>query len=153
MPTQLELRALFVYDGIYGGLVWRHSKRKQRSGKTVGTHRRGYINLHLNGRYLYIHRIIWVMHFGPIPKHKVIDHINGIKDDNRIENLRLVSVIENNRNMSWHRAGKARGVRKQANASTWMARIRVKGEQKYLGSFKTKKEAIHARQLAEQRYG
>lgn len=55
----------------------------------------GYVLVGLNGKKIMAHRIIWEMHNGPIPKGMFIDHINGIKDDNRIENLQLVTSKQN----------------------------------------------------------
>ncbi len=55
----------------------------------------GYVRFKLNGKLKFAHRVIWEMFNGKIPEGKVIDHINGIKDDNRIENLRLTTQRQN----------------------------------------------------------
>ena len=55
----------------------------------------GYKRLTVNKKLTTCHRIVWEMHNGPIPKDKCIDHINRVRDDNRIENLRLVTSSEN----------------------------------------------------------
>lgn len=56
----------------------------------------GYWVVGLKGEYWLVHLIIWVMHYGnEIPDDKMIDHINRNKADNRIENLRLVSMSHN----------------------------------------------------------
>ena len=55
----------------------------------------GYKRLTINKKLTSCHRIIWEMHNGDIPKGMCIDHINRVRDDNRIENLRLVTQTEN----------------------------------------------------------
>jgi hypothetical protein len=50
----------------------------------------GYIRISRNGKVVYLHRWIWEQIFGPIPDGWEIDHINGVRTDNRLENLRCV---------------------------------------------------------------
>ena len=89
----------YDYDDRSGLLV------NRRTGKVVkGTifnkwGYRGFCFWHSGrGRYLSMHRAIWVWHYGYFPA-LTIDHINGNKSDNRIENLREVCQTENNLNM------------------------------------------------------
>lgn len=56
---------------------------------------KGYMRIRLGDQFDYVHRLIWEHVNGPIPKGMHIDHINGVRDDNRIENLRLVTPKEN----------------------------------------------------------
>ncbi len=55
----------------------------------------GYKRLTVNKKLTSCHRIIWEMHNGAIPKGLEVDHINRVPDDNRIENLRLVTRSQN----------------------------------------------------------
>ena len=55
----------------------------------------GYKRLTINKKLTSCHRIVWEMHNGAIPKGMCIDHINRVRDDNRIENLRLVTSSQN----------------------------------------------------------
>ena len=55
-----------------------------------------------NGKQTYVHRVVWEQAHGPIPKGMVIDHINGDRHDNRLENLRLVTRQQNQMNMKRH---------------------------------------------------
>ncbi len=58
----------------------------------------GYVMLNVNGIPRRYHRIIWEEAYGPIPEGYHIDHINGVKDDNRLENLRLATNQQNSSN-------------------------------------------------------
>ena len=61
----------------------------------VGTYRNGYIRVSIKGKSYSVHRLVYETFNGKIPKNMVLDHINGIRDDNRLENLRCVSQSEN----------------------------------------------------------
>ncbi|WEL95464.1 HNH endonuclease [Escherichia virus ECH1] len=60
----------------------------------------GYIMVQALNKRMLAHRVVWEMHNGSITNGMHIDHLNHIRNDNRIENLRLVSRTENNRNKS-----------------------------------------------------
>ncbi len=60
-----------------------------------GSYRDGYIRINTNNFTVSAHRVVWETFVGPIKDGMVIDHINGIRDDNRLENLREVSQSEN----------------------------------------------------------
>lgn len=81
-----------------GKLYWKIStNRNAKAGSKVGGKcSNGYISIGLLGKRYYAHRVIWEMHNGPIPKELTIDHINGVRDDNRIENLQLLTQTQNN---------------------------------------------------------
>lgn len=60
-----------------------------------GTNRNGYLRMQIDGKFYSVHRLVYETFFGEIPEGMVIDHINGIRDDNRIENLRCITQSEN----------------------------------------------------------
>lgn len=59
----------------------------------------GYIRISRNGKIHFMHRWIWEQVYGPIPDNWQIDHINGVRTDNRLENLRCIPQAANKRNM------------------------------------------------------
>lgn len=97
------------------------------------------------GAKIYAHRAAWLICFGEGPG--VIDHINGNRSDNRIENLRSVSTAENARNSSIgknNRSGHI-GVNWCKATSSWRATIWLDGSQKHLGVFDRIEDAVRAR--------
>ena len=63
-----------------------------------GSLRNDYVRFNLHGTLYSAHRLVYETFIGPIPQGMIIDHINGIKDDNRLENLRCISQSENAQN-------------------------------------------------------
>tara|TARA_R110002153_G_scaffold64566_2_gene172936 strand:- start:75 stop:518 length:444 start_codon:yes stop_codon:yes gene_type:complete len=90
-----ELNKYFEYKD--GKLYWKVStSNRVKVGQEVGNKaNNGYIEFQCNGKRFYTHRVVWEMFNGKIPEGLQIDHINGIKDDNRIENLQLVTNKQN----------------------------------------------------------
>lgn len=105
------LRSLFLYDPVTGRLHHKANRRRVKAGSYADSTRRadGYrqVALRLDGKQyqLKAHRVAWILAHGAIPHGKQIDHINGIRDDNRLCNLRLVTQRENDQNRR-----KARGI-------------------------------------------
>jgi len=130
------------------------------SGKKAGrVQRAGYKEYHqvkVKGRAYYSHRVIWIMINGPIPDGLFIDHMNGCGTDNRIENLRLVVPLENNRNKRRSSRGSASGytgVTFDKNSGKWKAHVQVGSSHKNLGLFDCKHEAYRKRREADVKYG
>ncbi len=128
-----ELKSKFYYKN--GFLI-------KKNEKIAGClHKSGYRQVRI-GKLIYpAHRLIWVYHYGSIDETLQIDHINGIKDDNRIENLRLVSAQENCYNRS---RLNAKGYTKHKETGKWQSSISIDGEFKYLGLFALEQEARNA---------
>jgi len=114
----------------------------------------GYKSAVIRGFRTGAHRVAWAMHYGSWPKH-TIDHINGDKTDNRIENLRDVTKSENCRNVSIGKNNKSGilGVRWRESRNTWEADLRYNRKIVFYGRYKCLGEAIQARRNAEAEYG
>lgn len=96
------------------------------------------------GSYLY-HRVLWVLyHHEDIPEDMQIDHINGIRSDNRIENLRVVSKRENDQNKKVHRDGHLNGTYLVPGYSVYGAQIQIDKKRANLGRYPTEQEAERA---------
>ena len=88
-----------VYSHKYmtsnGNTFYHHISDEPVKKLTTKKDNRGYIKILLNGKYLSIHRLLALL-FIPNPESKEqVNHINGIKDDNRIENLEWCTNREN----------------------------------------------------------
>lgn len=93
-----EMRDILEYDPDTGVFIWLRTKAKARAGEEAGfidVH--GYRRISINGIKHYAHRLAWWFVHQEWPQH-VIDHINRIRTDNRIINLRSVTQKENGLN-------------------------------------------------------
>lgn len=168
------LRRLLIYDHNTGALTWRKrsadlfedgSRAAQHNcnwwngryaGKAALTansglgYRRGKV---LNQNCL-AHRVAWAIVHGKWPSED-IDHINGVKDDNRIANLRNVTHSENLKNQAMYSNNTSGvvGVSWDNANSKWLTVIWADGKKKHLGRFKDKDDAIAARSVAEKMFG
>lgn len=93
---------------------------------------------------LYVHRLAWALHYGAWPKNE-IDHINGVKSDNRLSNLREANRSENQRNVGKKASSSSqlKGASFHKKHRLWRARIRHDGASLHLGWFNSE-EAAHA---------
>ncbi len=149
MINQEMLKERYTYDSENGTL---HHKKKKgvQEGDVVGCYDRdGYlttlINFNNKRKGYRVHRLVWMFVYGKMPEGH-IDHINHIRDDNRIENLRDVAPIENSRNKLGV-GNKVMGVNKIKNK--WSVTIGVKNNNTYLGLYDTYEEAVLVRKEAE----
>jgi len=118
------------------GEVWMPPVRKKLGRRTI----------RFNGKRRYFSRVLWAAFNGPIPKGMNIDHINGDKSDDRLENLRCVTPSENNMAFNKPRAGTSgyRGVHFCKERGKWVSTISKDGKRITLGRFDSPKlAAIH----------
>jgi hypothetical protein len=133
-------------------------KYNNESGEIIGinglpirkTNAYGYIVCSFKINYkrysIYSHRLAWFLHYGLTPQ-KTIDHIDGNKKNNRIENLRDVSHQENQFNLT-----KAKGYSWDPINKKFAARIKLNNRNKFLGRFNTEEEARNAYLKAKEKY-
>jgi len=151
-PTIEELRGFFNYHIKSGTLTWADkAPRGATPGAEAGTlEAHGYRRVSIGGRLFRTHRIVWAVVTGAWPEFEV-DHINGIRDDNRMCNLKAVTSSENSRNMKrfcTNTSGVA-GVAWMSSRNKWRARIQVEGIEMHLGLFDNLAEAARVRKAAE----
>jgi len=119
---------------------------------------KGYCKLsfNINGKFkgFAVHRLAWLITYGKWPDGD-LDHINHIKTDNRIANLREVSNLENSKNKPRRKDNKSgtTGVGWSNQSNRWMSSIRIDGHLKHLGTFIDYHEAVNTRKNAEVLYG
>ena len=160
--TQQALHEVLSYDAATGIFMWLERLddigwTRKMAGKEAGSNDRsvGYRRIGMFGREFWAHRLAWLYVHGRMPyaKHE-IDHINGDKLDNRIENLREVSHGQNGQNTGLrvnNRSG-IKGVSWAASRGNWLATITVHGKMRNLGRFDTLEDAAAARRAAEIEY-
>lgn len=144
--TKEGVREVFEYKN--GVLYYRRDTGIHRAGEQAGNWAwGGYINICLDGRNYREHRLIYLYHHGYLPK--MLDHINRIAYDNRIENLREATPSQNqaNRKLKTGCSSRFKGVsfyKYRRLKKHWMAYIRVDGHKRRLGYFAAEKEAARA---------
>lgn len=123
-----------------GRLFWKkvtHPNKQYLVGEEAGSiHKTGYRHVTWLGGIHKVHRLIFITVNGYLPKE--IDHINGNRLDNRIENLREVTRSQNQYNKSRCRNNTSgyRGVSWHEKSKAWTVRIAVAGKPIRLGYFK-----------------
>ena len=115
----------------------------------------GYLYCWYEGKRKLHHRFIWEQAHGPVPSGSEIDHINGVRTDNRLENLRLVTRQENMQNTKIYNTNKSgvTGVSWCKRKQRWRAVIMGDAKQTHLGYFGEWFEAVCARMSANNIYG
>ena len=146
--TQELLKEHFEYRD--GHLWWaKPTAKRVRVGQQFGScYNTGYMVGGLKGKIYLEHRLIWLYHYGVWPKGH-IDHINGARDDNRIENLRESTRQQNMFNRkSFGKTSGYKGVSWSKAGKKWLAQYTYKGKIYYLGLYETEEEAAEAYQKA-----
>lgn len=146
--TQELLQELFDYrdDGTF---TWKASPcRRIPAGAVAGTtepNSRGYMRVKIEGKEYTTHRLVYLYHHGELPE--IVDHINRIKDDNKIENLRGATRCQNAWNVEGSPDAKvsSKGITyRRGKPKPWVAELRHNGRRVLHLSCKTRAEAEQA---------
>lgn len=150
-----RLHELLICDADSGVLRWRHQLQNgipagSRAGCLTS---RGYRQVTVDKRLLLEHRVVFAMVHGRWPL-LGIDHANGVRDDNRVSNLREATQSQNMGNMRKHKTSVLKGVYRTRPGGCFAARIGFGKDVKRLGFFRTAEEA-HAAYVraAVERFG
>ena len=148
--TEEEITQEFLKEHLEyrDGYLWwfKPTSIRVKIGQQFGScHNGGYRRGMLKSKNCYEHRLIWFYHYGKWPKDQ-IDHINGIKDDNRIENLREATKQQNQFNRKSERGSSSqyKGVSWCKLSKKWRAYYQHKGKLYHLGLYETEEEAAEA---------
>jgi hypothetical protein len=145
-PSKERLLELFEYkDGILFNRTTRG--RRGKKGARVGTgNGHGYLQTRIDGKQYVLHRLIYIMHNGDIEEGLCIDHIDGDPSNNRIDNLRKVTLQENQFNRPT-----AKGYYWQKAKQKYHAKIFIDGKAKFLGLFDLEEDAAQAYRVAKEK--
>lgn len=148
MLTQAELQSQLFYNpetGLFTRLV--SNNKKHKVGDIAGgiNQTSGYFCIKLFNKRYHSHRLAWLYVYGEFPSLN-IDHINRIRTDNRISNLRIATNSENQQNRIKCTNNKAgyKGVYKTKNYDKYVAQATLNGKHIYIGHFNSAKEASDA---------
>ncbi len=142
-----ELTPIPGWEGKYSitenGHVWSHIHNRWRK---LCASRGGYLYFRVHGaeKQLWVHRVMALVFSGPIPEGMVVDHINRNNQDNRKENIRIVTRAEN----QWNRKRDSKNTSGYAGVvkhrDRWHAKMMVKGRRISFGVFTDPKLAHEA---------
>jgi hypothetical protein len=152
MIEQKTLQDILRYDPETGKMFWRFRHRdmfetnqqfktwntrySEKEAFTAGDGK-GYRQGAIFGNVCLAHRVVWTLLHGEIPPGMQIDHINGVKSDNRASNLRLATPAQNMYNVGKraHNTSGVKGVTWSKSAKKWQAQISVSGKTQVIGYF------------------
>lgn len=133
-----------MLDELIAGLIYQPDGRlvKKSTGRLGDTQTAfGYRKVSLDKGSLgrireFAHRLVWNIHYGAIPEGMVVDHINGDKLDNRIENLRLATKSQNAQNSS-----KAKGYWFSPREGLFRVQIKLNRKSQHVGFYSSEADA------------
>ena len=151
-----DINKSISYDENTGEFTWKSDVgRKIKKGTKAGSKCKdsGYVKIRFKGKNISAHRLAWFIVYGYDPR--VVDHLNGVRDDNRISNIRDVTVTENNRNHKFRSTNSSGydGVYFRIDRGLWLAQISSNGKNIYLGYHESAEIAHKIRVAALEIYG
>jgi hypothetical protein len=147
----MKITDYLSYNEITGEFIWiKSTSNRCKIGKKAGClDKHGYVVIRFNNKLYKAHRLAWLFFYNCEPE--IIDHINRDRKDNRIINLRSVSMKENGLNKSIAKNNKTKktGVSYCNFYKKYVSYIDIDGKRKNLGYRKSLKEAIELRKKWE----
>lgn len=145
--TAASLREQFLYDPLTGVFTRRRENHpKFKAGQPAGSiDHYGYRVLSIANVAYKAHRLAWLYVHGEWPVGH-LDHRNGIKNDNRLDNLRIAARLGNatNRGKFKNNTSGYKGVSYCKRSLKWSAHVQADKQQRHLGYFSTPEEAYAA---------
>ena len=145
MITQAKVLELYEYKN--GELYWKKSGKKA-GGNSVNSDGRKSISV--DGKRYLASRVIFLHQHGYLPL--MIDHINGTKTDNRIENLRPATYLQNNQNAKIRKDNTSNVKNVCLKNNKWYVQLRINGKRKSFGYFNDLELADLVAQEARNKY-
>lgn len=153
--TQERLKQVVSFEPTTGVFTRILKAKRAVIGRELGYKKsNGYIALSIDGQKYFAHRLAWLYVYGEFPKHDV-DHIDGDRANNKIENLRDVTRSVNLQNLKAAKShNKSTGVLGAYLhiSGKFMSRIQVNKKDVYLGLFETAEQAQQAYLTAKQQF-
>ncbi len=144
-----EVRTLFSYNPETGILTaTNRTRRTDLNGKPVGCpHGNGYLDVRVRNKLYYVHQVCWAHYYGRWPE--LIDHVNGVKTDNRIANLRLATKKTNGLNRGADRDNTSgfKGVTFRTDTNNFMWQFVIDGKRYTKSGFNTAEDAYNHKLL------
>lgn len=143
--SQARLREILNYDADTGVFTYRVLRGHMMPGDVAGSiNKDGYVTIRVCRRVCLAHRLAWFYVTGAWPV-KFIDHKNGVKTDNRLDNLREADEFINQQNIRRAPRNKKSspllGARWRKDSHMWRSSITINGKNKSLGMFETDADA------------
>jgi hypothetical protein len=151
MLNKEYLNELFEYKN--GDLYWKNHIYKAWNGKKAGSlNNKGYWVVCINWKRYQIHRLIFLMHNGIF--HNLIDHIDGNKLNNKIENLREATNSQNlfNSKKSKTNSSGIKNVHLDKKTGKWMVRLQINKKRKTFGLYFDKEVARFMAETMRHKY-
>jgi hypothetical protein len=161
------LKKLVNYDELSGEMYWLNRpvemfktksaylgwNKRMVGKKAITTDGKGYLVVSIFCKRYLVHRLIWLYVYGKFPK--IIDHINGIRTDNRLINLQEVTSQQNHMNQkrSSKNTSGVTGVYLHKKRNLWCAQMKFNGNTYHIGSSKNFNDAVSMRKNEEKRLG
>jgi len=146
----------FQYDHDTGRIWWKKNHGKSiKAGDETGTSAtsHGYAQVMFHGITITAHRLAWFLFYGEwSTRRRQVDHINGIRTDNRISNLRIATQSQNSANSNGRGKQKYKGVTWNKPCSKWRVMLMYQKKHIHIGMYDSDVEAATAYDNAARQY-